>query len=622
MTLPGSLTRRLFAAVLLVCCSANTLCAQPAVEGGGEDLEASYRFLVSERSAGGILYPASAGSLQGLLLPLSFLDSPRYWGEYVCGRPGTDCRVVDHYSPDTFTLLPSPSPAGDLQTERVNTHNGASIYDAATWQIAVMLGRVHSQYSLPGNADPYDLISNQNRLLAAGHFGESGNVRDHEARAVTRDRLFVYNRTTIARAAEAYAFRLLPRRWLAADPLAGTSWGHLIATSGLQGAQGDYQAGRVSWTDWKPITGENSWAFLLGPLQAASLHYRQILRQGFVPFSDLAIQNGLALLPAFAAMQSPLGGVYYAPAGTVANQGTDLVDPFFVSVENNLSLYAGLRILEATLRNTLARDRQIHAGDRVRLERALTLCTVMIHGGPLPDGGRTEGLLAFFRSSAWQNGIFVQGGRADAPGAGPRWQPVLSPRAVDVNTWGIAALGPELIDRWHGFGAGYRAWRQVRQWGGFGVGMSLQGVGFSDLDGGGIKEDGTFRQGILSGEWTAGAVTAVRSLIDHYQTLAADSTHGQAAARMVASLKSDEQSMLNGLTELRIDRYAQSSFNEKPYQYSEYFTLSTKPYLYASRRQFLPFGWYANPLPSTCATAWMIMVANRFNPFLPIDDHQ
>jgi hypothetical protein len=64
-----------------------------------------------------------------------------------------------------------------------------------------------------------------------------------------------------------------------------------------------------------------------------------------VPFHDLAVQAALQVLPAFAALQSPLGAVYYAPSGTPANQGQKSVSPYAVSVENNLSLYAGLIIL-------------------------------------------------------------------------------------------------------------------------------------------------------------------------------------------------------------------------------------------------------------------------------------
>jgi phosphoribosylamine--glycine ligase len=40
----------------------------------------------------------------------------------------------------------------------------------------------------------------------------------------------------------------------------------------------------------------------------------------------------------------------------------------------------------------------------------------------------------------------------------------------------------------------------------------------------------------------------------------------------------------------------------------------SQPYLYANRRAMVPFGWYANPLPSTCATAWRVMLTRNFNP--------
>ena len=76
----------------------------------------------------------------------------------------------------------------------------------------------------------------------------------------------------------------------------------------------DYSLGRISWTDWKPITGENSWAFLIGPLQAAALHYRIDQPGHYVPLEDPALDNALRVLPTFALMQSSIGGVYYAPS--------------------------------------------------------------------------------------------------------------------------------------------------------------------------------------------------------------------------------------------------------------------------------------------------------------------
>ena len=585
--------------------------AQPA----GADLEASYRFLVSERPQGGILYTASAGTLRGRQLPLSFHDSAAYWGEHVCST--ADCAVIDSFNPQTYTLTPQPSAAGDLQTERINSHNGSNIYDAATWQIAVMLGHTVNRLPLASGQDAYGLASNQNLLLRAGHSGDSRHPVPNELRAITAGPVFVYNQQRLTDPAQAYSFRMLPRAWLSSDPFAGTPYARLLTATGLPPLNPEYQPGKVSWTDWKPITGENAWAFLIGPLQAAALHYRSGNNAAYVPFRDPAIANALAVLPAFAAMQSPLGAVYYAPAGTVANQGAQLVDPFFVAVENNISLYAGLNMLRTTLETTRNRDTSLSPADRTKINQVLDLSAAMLNGGDLGSNRKTDGLLTFFKNFAWQDGAFVQGGYANKPAAAHRWLPSLETRAVDVNTWGIAALGPETIDAWFGFGASYRNWQQVRRWGGYGMGTTLWGVGFSDQDGNGIGADGFFRQGVLSGEWTAGAITMVRAMIAHYQAVSPKSPSHQEAIRFVDDLRQDERSMLAAMEKLRVDAYANAGFHGTPKNYDQLFKLSTKPYLYASKRYLIPFGWYANPIPSTCATAWMVMVANGYNPFLP-----
>jgi hypothetical protein len=55
------------------------------------------------------------------------------------------------YNPDDQTLKPQLGPAGELQAERMNVHNGINIYDAATWQIAVKKKRcVSSELGVPG----------------------------------------------------------------------------------------------------------------------------------------------------------------------------------------------------------------------------------------------------------------------------------------------------------------------------------------------------------------------------------------------------------------------------------------------------------------------------------------
>ena len=530
---------------------------------------------------------------------------------------GNSCTVIDVYDPQTYALTPQKSPAGDLQTERLNSHNGTNIYDAATWQIAVMLGHVHNGFTLQKKQDAYNLVSNQNVLLMEGYNGNSSHPIASENRAVSADEVFIYNQQVVTHPQQAYAFRMLPKSWLSSDPLMDTEFADQITAIGLPTQNQEYQPGKVTWTDWKPITGENAWAFLLGPLQAAYIHYVIGQKSAFVPFQDPAIRNALDIIPTFAAMQSPSGSIYYAPTGTVANQGDQLVDPYVVAVENTISLYAGLTLLHDTLQATFTHDKKLPAQDETAIKAALELINAMINGGVIGHNRTTSGILSFFRKYAWHNGEFVQGGRADDPTSTMTWLPSQQPKAVDVNTWGVAALGPQQIDAWFGFGAAYQTWQQVKHWGGYGIGKDLWGVGFSDQDGNGLDAKGDYRQGIFSTEWTAGAITMLRSMIAHYQTIPPESSNYLEAQPFLEKLKADEQSMLTAIEKLRIDTYATVGFPGQPQNVRKILPPGqTRPYLYASKRYLIPFGWYANPIPSTCSTAWMIMVKDGYNPFV------
>ena len=577
-----------------------------------QDLGATYEFLVSDRSTkGGALYFPAAYRQQGIVLPFSFRDSERYWGEYVCAFPDRKCAVTDLYDPADYTLKPSKGDAGVLQTERVNVHNGTNIYDAAVWQIAVVLGSVVNGFTNFIDADAYHLAAQQNRVLADAEGRAALVGTPLGTRAITRGDLYRYNDHVVQNPTSAYSFRMAAPTWLADDPLIDSHYASLITSGQMPRDNPQYRLGRIVWPDWKPVTGENAWAYLLGPLHAAYIHYVVGQKQRCVPFEELAVRNALEMLPTFAAMQSPLGAVYYAPSHT----SDEPVSPHLVSVENNFSLYAGLQVLRATLQAEAANDTHLTEDDKGRIRRALELIQTMVDGGQLPDHRATAGLLSFFRNAAWNGSEFVQGGFANDPTLKRPWVPVLRPRAVDVNTWGVAALGANRIDEWFGFGAAYRIWSEVKSWGAYGVGHTLWGVGYSDQDGNGTNPDGTYKQGVLSAEWTAGAIVMVRDMIRHYGRKPRPSVDVAGAVRYDRALREDESAMLDAVQSLRFDRYQRINFPGKPADYQSLIVQASKPYLYASRRYRVPFGWYANPIPSTASTAWIVIVADDFDPF-------
>jgi len=605
------------ATLLVLLLVATTAGATPDRSPGFDRLSGSYAYLVSFRATlGGALYQAHDGPFKGVALPFSFTDSEAYWGDYVCKQPGTDCAVTDYYDPSDYALKARPGPGAVLQTERVNVHNGTNIYDAAAWQIAVVLGSVSNHFGNVLDIEAYELAANQDRVLGTIH--DVRNVPTG-SRATTTGSLYVYNGSSIKDPSAAYAFRMTAPEWLIPDPLRGSSYAGLITVSSLPRDNPGYQPGLVSWRDWKPITGDNAWAFFLGPLQAAHIHFFAGLHGKYVPFAALPVQNALAVLPAFAAMQSGCGAVYYAPAGTLENGADVAVRRTAVSVENNLSLFAGLRILRSTLADELTHEQTLTGEQKQRITRSIDLIDVMLLGGRLPGERQTKGLQEFLHTHAWRNGEFVQGGFADEPGSTEEWRPVLEPRAIDVNTWGVAALGARQIDSWFGFGAAYRLWESVKHWGGYGEGRRLYGVGYSDADGNGQLPDGSFRAGVLSAEWTAGAIVAVRNMIDCYRAIPARSGDSVRAQAQVAALRADEEAMIAGLERMRLSSYVHGHLAGKPPDYARLMAatgrVQSEPYLYSSRRYLIPFGWYGNPLPSTSSTAWAVLVADRYDPF-------
>ena len=569
----------------------SSLFANSNLELTPPDLVNMVNLLISNKDqVPGLTYQGTVGSLNGLTLPLSYYSTADYWAKYVCTLAGNNCTVEDAMGVEPnnpWSLGPDANaPGGDLQYERVNVNNGTNIYDAATWQIAMALA---AKNGIPGAT--FDLANNINNYLTNGYDGNAPSVAANANRGNVQP--FVYYQTPgqNLQAQNSYFFRMVTRTWLSADPFM-TNAAYLkqfITINPNTPLPSNYTLGQITWADWKPITGENAWAFLIGPLQAAFLQYGSA---GEIPLNSPAVQNALGAVSAFRAMQSPLGAVYYGPANMYGNQG-GVINPYEVSTENNASLLAGLTILQQIL--------NAHGQPNSTIQ-------TLIYGD---NGATTAGILSYLKNNAWNPATqtFYQGGLANQPGQ-PAFVPTAEPQAVDVNTWAVTVLGQPLIDSWFGAGTANTIWQKVKSWGGFyGPDNTLWGVGFSDQDGNG---GGTFNaNGILSVEWTVGAINMVKALMVQYGP----------AHPAYAALKADYENMLHHLSSLRTDQYA---------NYASAFPQGIAPtfnklvplqdnqlgFLYASKRYAIPFGWFANPLPSTCATAWMIMEYYGYNPFV------
>lgn len=569
-------------------------------------------------STSGLSYIATSSSLNGVVLPLSFLQTPAYFGKYVCGMAGNNCRVTDEYNSNNYSVIPLDSDSGNgaaLQAERIGVANGTDIYDAATWEIALSIAAANN---IPGAT--FSLAQGQNKLL---YYGFDGN--DSQANPIINTNRanwasFGYGSGAGLNANQEYFFKMLPKSWLSRDPLAtDAKYSSFITDKNFPTNNPAYQSGVVSWLDWRPITGENAWAFLIAPLQSLSLEYSG----QSIPVSEYyshTLQDAIGIITAVGLLQSKIGAIYYVPSGTLSNAGGD-ASPYQVSIENNASMLSGLLMLKHVLDNF-----NNQASGTVPKETIDNLNAIIFGGVTNLDGitNDTDGIISFFKNYAFnpKTGLFYQEGHANDPAQGNNvWAPGVDVNGtlsvVDVNTWTLSLLAP-LVDTWNFTSSNgkpitsYQIWQNVKKMGGFyGPDNTLWGVGYSSADGNGYENTPEFTsEGILSGEWTAGAINMIYTLEQLYKN----------APAMLNELKKDELSMKGGLMAVSTDEYANETgaFLDIPANYNTIMPISQSSlgFLYANKRYYIPFGWFANPLPSTCSTSWALMVNYKFNPFV------
>jgi hypothetical protein len=421
-------------------------------------------------------------------IPLSFWIPPNYW--------------VDVKS----------DPENETQTiERILATYGLNLYDGACWQIA--LGLADSERFFESRLNPYT------RELLRGKIG------DMYIRA-TNFTTFTFGVTQPHPYNGKYPFfyRMVSDNFWNKDPMTGSM---------------------QPWMDWKPVLGENAWLTLIGPLLSYNLYTEKTGKP--LDYYQDEVQLAVKSLDVYLAMQSPLGGVYYAPKGT-----WKVPIPTEMACENNVSLYAGLQILRAILVKLGDPENRIPDIDKLLL-----------------------GIETFLRDHAFdkQNRIFFQGGYIDSKGAFVP-NPVFP---LDVQTWGLSLFGQQ-VDSWYGEGTSYKMWEiSKKRSGTFNSEGNVVGVGYTDGN------------DIISVEWTLGAINMCRILAKQYEGTNPEFT---------ASLLKDARTMREGMNDLRYDIDSTHS-----------------AFKYADKRYFIPFGWYANPIPSTASTSWMLMVDANYNPF-------
>jgi len=307
-----------------------------------------------------------------------------------------------------------------------------------------------------------------------------------------------------------------------------------------------------TWNDYKPVLGENSWAYIIGPLQVAFRKYGGAQQ---IPNGDISIQLALSMLPSIQAQFVPsVGGVYYAPKNTLSDPKTDL--GYDISLENNMSLLAGLKALR-----WLLQTKNLYTQFIPQISRII------------------DGIEGFAKAAFSPNlGYFRQGGSIQADGSF-QWSSGQQSFAVDCQTWTMTVLGANKVNSWFGGGAVERIWNKTKELGGYhyqpGSGV-VDGLGYAAN-----SADQAF-----SGEWTFGALNMLRVMAAELNI----PQYNEEAKAMRLHIESQltEDQVVNGVR--------------------------TRAVRYVNKRYWIPFGWWGNPLDSLASTSWAVFLDMNWNP--------
>jgi hypothetical protein len=501
--------------------------------------------------------------------------------------------------------------------ERTLTRFGLNLYDAATWQIALSLWY---QYDVA--------FIYESNILYTGTTGPAGSKNGNPGgivniRADAEDYKYGFNKVPgstlkqitypgnvthfpqqqngdpgdpVKKGPGSFFYRMIGPQYTMVDPMTGaydSSWKFPWPNYDKTTEWNTF--GIIHFNDWKPITGENVWGTILGPLQALGLktnnnmtntscgnYFRIPVEQcDWQKFETTPppVQLGISIIPALLALQSDLGSLYHCPWGSKIFP-PDPEEGWNVSNENNFSGYASLMVFEATLTNytkgssdaTLTWALQSVTKLREGLDKWFAMTEMMSDKSQLPNSAQ----------------VIPQGGHVNSSGYFPVPINSVGGLAVDCQTWGMTVLGQPRLDKAFGYGAAYNVWQTAKKFAGYYKGEILCGVGYTDLTNVTVSVP---QNDIWSAEWTFGAINMAQTLSGQYAA-AGDASKAQ-------DLLSDAQSMYNEVT--------------KPWPSGLRFPDGS--YVYANKRFFIPWGWFSNPIAALCSTAWSVMMERNFDPF-------
>jgi len=296
------------------------------------------------------------------------------------------------------------------------------------------------------------------------------------------------------------------------------------------------------------------WALFIGPLQvsyiAAGGDFSLITDTdiGLVLAANHLVAVQSLIIPGYEAIAY---GPYNTYAGGISATGS------YSSVENCVSALASMNLFHSLL---VQLPNSQYAPLLPQVETIIT------------------GLTAFIKSAYnATNGYFYQAGGLTSNGSWEWNNDPVSGFAVDCQTWTISVLGADTIDGWFGPGTTLQIWNTTKRIAGYGLDSNgnVQGVGY------------TSASTVFSGEWSFGAINMLNIIARQY-----NATNPSLAAELLSEAAVIRTSINQLLTQ---------DVSVRP-------GLNSEAVLYANYRYYIPWGWWANPLPATASTAWAVMV--------------